>query len=247
MTEESARIRVLEADRKLAASLDADAAAEATRRLVTPVATVAQGSWDPSTTIPDPSGHLGLLVLDGLMTRGVQIEETSCAELVGPGDVLRPWEQLWLGAPIPYEVRWRALEPARLAVLNREFTGLTCRWPELVTALMSRAVVRAHALALSMAIGHMTKVQARLLALFWHLADRWGKVRPEGVVVPIRLTHEVIATLVGAQRPSVSTALKQLEREGLIVRAPDAWVLHGDPPEELHRLYVRAERQGAAG
>jgi DNA-binding GntR family transcriptional regulator len=72
--------------------------------------------------------------------------------------------------------------------------------------------------------------------LLWYLADRWGRVTPDGVIVPLRLTHETLARLVGAQRPSVTTAIRQLEEEGHLRRTPDRlWLLCGDPPERMAR------------
>jgi hypothetical protein len=66
----------------------------------------------------------------------------------------------------------------------------------------------------------------RLLLLFWHLPDRWGRVGRDGVTIPLRLSDEVIAQLVGAQRPTVSTALQALSREGLLTRRADrTWLL----------------------
>jgi len=69
--------------------------------------------------------------------------------------------------------------------------------------------------------------------LFWHLAERWGRVGPGGVLVPLRLTHRTLADLVGARRPSVTAALGDLSRRDLITRAGDGWVLQGDPSEPL--------------
>jgi CRP/FNR family cyclic AMP-dependent transcriptional regulator len=43
-------------------------------------------------------------------------------------------------------------------------------------------------------------------------------VTPEGIVLPLRLTHTVIAQLTGLRRPSVSISLGELERAGEIVR-----------------------------
>jgi CRP-like cAMP-binding protein len=85
-----------------------------------------------------------------------------------------------------------------------------------------------------MALSHLTRVEVRLLALFWHLADRWGRVASDGVLVPLRLTHQTLAALVGAQRPSVTTALGGLADSGRVTRRDDGgWVLHGEPPLEL--------------
>jgi hypothetical protein len=73
--------------------------------------------------------------------------------------------------------------------------------------------------------------------LFWHLADRWGKVTKDGIVIPLKLTHQVLGRIVGAQRPSVTTALKTLTDRGALNRAPDGtWVLHGEPPDEYRRI-----------
>jgi DNA-binding GntR family transcriptional regulator len=57
-------------------------------------------------------------------------------------------------------------------------------------------------------------------------------VRPEGVAISLPLTHQVVARLAGATRPSVSNALKRLEQEGVISKHPGGgFVLHGDPPD----------------
>ena len=74
--------------------------------------------------------------------------------------------------------------------------------------------------------------------LLWTLAERWGRVGPHGVRLPLSLPHRTLATLVGARRPSVTTALTGLARAGLVERVRDGWLLHGDPaevlPERLH-------------
>lgn len=73
----------------------------------------------------------------------------------------------------------------------------------------------------------------------WHLAERWGRVRPAGIVVPLPLSHQRLADLVGSHRPSVTTAMGELARAGAISRADDGlWMLHGAPPTKLrhHRL-----------
>ena len=57
------------------------------------------------------------------------------------------------------------------------------------------------------AIAHLTRVDDRLLALLWCLAERWGRVVPDGVLVSLRLSHRTLAGMVGARRPSVTTAL----------------------------------------
>jgi CRP/FNR family cyclic AMP-dependent transcriptional regulator len=195
------------------------------------------GLWHPRRELQPEPGHLGALVLEGLLTRDVVLGETLATELVGRGDLLRPADHDGQDAPVPFDVVWHVLEPARVAVLDRGFAGVVGRFPEAMEVLMRGAVRRAQSLAVNLAVSHLRRVDVRLHVLMWYLADRWGKVTPEGVHVPLRLTHQTLGRLVGAQRPSVTTALKQLAEDGKLTRARDqTWLLHGDPPETLERL-----------
>ena len=229
-------VRVLEADPDLAEMLDERQLEEARGCLVAPAVDLAKGDWTPRQAVPPSSGHLGVLVTEGILCREVAIGNSVCAELVGPGDLLRPWDGAGESVLVSYDIFWHVLEHARLAVLDRRFVTVAARWPALTSAFVTRALARANALALAATIPGTTGLETRLLMLFWHMADRWGKVRREGVVVPVRLTHELIARLIGARRPSVSTTLKQLEREGRITRQHSGgWLLMGDPPATVPR------------
>ena len=205
---------------------------------------VPPGLWHPQRNLQRAPGHLGLLVLDGLLTRDVVLGETLATELVGRGDVLRPTDHDGEDAPVPFDIVWHVLEPTRIAILDSQFTKVIGHWPPAVEVLMRGAVGRAQSLAVTLAVSHLRRVDTRLLVLMWYLADRWGKVTPRGVSVPLKLTHQTLGRLVGAQRPSVTTALKQLAGEGCLTRERDqTWMLHGDPPQTLERL--RSERSAA--
>lgn len=226
-------VRVLEEDPELAAGLDATSVQLATRHAIAAVEVIGQGRWEPAAPADGGEGSLGLLVLDGLLMRDVTFAQAACTELIGRGDLLRPWDWERDVLTIKPVVRWTALQPVRLAVLDRRITAVLGRWPELVSAVVARAVRRSFELATSQATSHLTRVDDRLELLFWGLADRWGRVGPDGVVLELPLTHQVLGRLVGAQRPSVTTALSDLARRGLIERREDgAWVLRGDPPGE---------------
>ena len=69
--------------------------------------------------------------------------------------------------------------------------------------------------------------------LLWHLAARWGRVRSDGTVLRLRLTHTVLADLVAARRPTVTTALSELTRRGLVRTDGETWVLPGEAPSDL--------------
>jgi hypothetical protein len=76
-----------------------------------------------------------------------------------------------------------------------------------------------------MAICQLPRVEQRVLALLWHLAERFGRMAPDGVVLDLRLKHRLIGELVGAQRPTISLALATLLEEGLVRRRPGGALL----------------------
>ena len=70
----------------------------------------------------------------------------------------------------------------------------------------------------------------------WHLAGRWGRVRTDGVMLSLRLTHDVLADLVAARRPTVTSALSLLGDQGLVDPFDGGWLLRGTAPAELLAL-----------
>lgn len=176
---------------------------------------------------------LGLLVLEGLLIRRVGIEGRFGAELLGEGDLLRPTQGEFDSPMLPLQTGWIIPEPARLAVLDEDFVERLTRYPELAAAIVARAMQRSRNLAVNMAIVHQARVDVRLQMLLWHLAGRWGRVRSDATVVPMRLTHALLADLVAARRPTVTSALTDLARRGLVKSNGDEWLLFGEPPVEL--------------
>jgi CRP/FNR family cyclic AMP-dependent transcriptional regulator len=100
---------------------------------------------------------------------------------------------------------------------------------EIGIGMTARALARSRRLANMFVIASYPHLEDRLWLLLWELADRYGTVRPEGVHVPIPMTHQVLSELAVARRPSVSTALARLS--GRVERVRDGWLLSGDPPE----------------
>lgn len=229
---------VLDEERDLARDLRATDAEAARRVAIARVVTVGEGSWEPPAEAGEPPAHLGLLILTGLMTRDVVMSGIGCTELLGKGDLLHPWSMFEGEPSVPMEVKWAALEPTRLALLDDRFLAATARWPTIAARLVSRAVRRSHTLAIHLAITCLAGLELRLYVLFWHLADRFGYVERDGVVVPLQLTHETLARLVAARRPSVTTALKKLREQRLVVAREEdgSWLVRGDPLEEIERM-----------
>jgi CRP-like cAMP-binding protein len=64
------------------------------------------------------------------------------------------------------------------------------------------------------------RVEIMVLRFLSWLADRFGKITPQGRVVDLRLTHLDIAEAIGATRVTITRILKQLEQQGLIACLP---------------------------
>jgi CRP-like cAMP-binding protein len=202
---------------------------EVAKDIVAPVTRLDRGEWKPSRRPPE-AGHLGFLVIEGLIARELTISRGQALELLGPGDLLRPWQE---DADSFDESRWWVMEPAVLAGLAPDVSARLCEDPALVDALLEKQMRRCRSLAASAAIESIPSLEDRLMTLLWHLAERTGRRGPEGVVVPLQLTHRVLAEMVGARRPSVTSALRRLADDGRLTRSLDGWLLRGGPPGSL--------------
>jgi CRP/FNR family cyclic AMP-dependent transcriptional regulator len=244
-------IPLLEADADLGEGMPRAEIEAATRALAVHAVTLEAGPWDPHDEHWPVQPMLGLLVLEGVVTRDIVFAGRTTTELLGAGDVLRPWEDDVQIDPLPFSVGWHVHEATRVAILDGRVALASARWPVIAGALSRRHVRRARGLAFQLAIAQLPRVDDRLLVLLWALAERWGRVSPQGVRLPLALPHRTLATLVGARRPSVTTALSGLARDGLVERTDDGWLLHGDPddvfPTRLHGPARAAPTAAALG
>ena len=221
----SARVRLLEIDPDLGSSLTSDELAEA-RQLAVPVVTVERGDNDLAEV--EQQGGFGALVLEGMVVGELRVGDQAGMRLLGPGDVV-PLTK----SPPPMlvaEASFRALPETRLALLGREVAFAVTHWPGLASALQLRAAQQSDRLAVQLVICQLPRVDQRLLALFWLLAELWGRVTPAGTTLPLKLTHEALGALIGARRPTVTLALRELSERGAIVHQAEGWLLLEPPP-----------------
>lgn len=223
---------LLDLDPDLGEHLPARRFGVARAELRCPVLEWPRGDAPTEVGVDEVDSTLGLLIADGLVTRRVTVIGRTFVELLGPGDLLRPWQRDEGHVVAPSAASLRVLETARLAVIDRATTLRLAFWPEVLSVLVARMVGRSRALAGSLALAQVPRVEDRVLVALWHLADRFGRVTPEGVVLPLALSHELLGALVGAQRQTVTMAAGRLAERGLVRRRPDhGWVLLGGPPE----------------
>lgn len=174
------------------------------------------------------SGHV--LFTAGEECRGLYIVETGRVRIYrtnpegreqvlhveGPG---RPVAELPLFDGGLYPASAVTLEETRLVFLPRaDFESLYRTNPD-----VAQAIIRALGRRLRHLV-HVTEtlafrdVAARLALLLVGYAERIGRETPEGIELNLDRTQEELAIEIGAARESVSRAMNQLRRKGLVRR-----------------------------
>ena len=142
------------------------------------------------------------------------------------GDVVvRPLDGLISSDP---RVRCFAIEASELHLVDRERMEAWLRDPALAANLVRVLSAQIADRELAVAIALEPRVERRLLLKLRQLAERWGRVTPDGIRLDLRLTHQELANMIGAVRESVTIALGKLadageievRRRDLIIRTP---------------------------
>ena len=223
------RVRLLDAKFELTRRLSPDERVELAAVML-PVVEVAEG---PIELEPILEAHKAFAtgVLDGMAVHVIQIGEQSGIQLLGPGDLLiqaHTDPPAWLE-----DVAFRAPAAISLALLGEDFLAVARRAPHLIPALYDCVADQMQRLSSQLVICQLPRVEQRVLAILWLLAESWGHVTPGGVRVPMALTHETLGGLIGARRPTVTLALRKLSEEGSVVRQESGWLLLELPPDPV--------------
>jgi CRP/FNR family cyclic AMP-dependent transcriptional regulator len=223
--------RLLEIVPQLGDAVEPEQQEAARAALRVPVVDLAVGAWDRGELLATSGHAFGAVVLTGLVTRHLDIGGHPALDLHGPGDLLGVQglpEALLLAGD-----SWAATVPTTIGVLDDRFLVAARRWPRLVTGLFGQLQEQRDRLLLQLVIAEQPRVEDRVLTLFWHLADRFGHVTPDGVVISLALTHEAVGRLIGARRPTVTLAMRALADRGAIVRRSDRCWLVCEMPGEV--------------
>lgn len=224
-------VGLVEADPDLGAALDQDELSAAKRIARAGSISVGRGAWDPRRDPLVAKATFGLLVLDGVLSRKVEVAGRRSLELLAAGDVPCPLlGEDDEGASMRRRTCWRVVVPARMAILDDDLVSGLAGLTGMLSELHRRAVRRSWWLALHLALLSEPTLGSRLQLLLWCLADRWGRRRTDGVVIELPLTHEMIADLAGADRSAATRKLGELSSLGLIERRQGLFLLPGTPP-----------------
>src|SRR5579884_3066846 len=207
----SATIRLFDAEPDLIRFLGKEDSEQA-REVQLPVHQLGKGDADIGDLF-ERTGAFGALVLEGMLLQSLRLGNHSGLRLLGPGDVLSLTQTP--RSILVVESTCRATVPTRLALLEREMLLAVRRWPQIAAGLHAHTGEQSERLVTQMMICQLPRVDERLLALMWLLAESWGQVTTAGTLLPIPLTHAALGGLIGARRPTVTLALGNLTGAGV--------------------------------
>lgn len=127
---------------------------------------------------------------------------------------------------MPYPAAAIAMEPTTvLTIPRREYFELLDRNPDFARAII-RELTRL-TLALTHRIEEMRgmRVECRIAQLFLTLADRMGRETREGIEIPIQLSRQEVADMVGTTVESAIRVMSRWGREGVLVTGEKRFVL----------------------
>jgi CRP/FNR family cyclic AMP-dependent transcriptional regulator len=179
------------------------------------------------------SGAVCCVVGAGRLALAVLAEEgrPRTIGMLEDGDLLvRPLEGWAAAGP---QVRCFAIEESLVHLVDRERMETWMHEPVLAANIVRVMSTQIAERELAIAIALEPRVERRLLLKLRQLAERWGRVTPDGVRLDLRLTHQELANMVGAVRESVTIALGRLAEAGEIeVRNRTLIILRPRAPED---------------
>ncbi len=225
-------VDVVEALPELHDALSLERRVAARRTLRARVMELRRGRWDSKHDAELIRDGAGFLVLNGALIRCVSAAHRTAGELLGPGDILRPTHD-----PFSYDEQfgtyYRTISDVRLALIDGRVTRAAALVPELVPALITSMTRRSGGLSRQLVIVQSQSVETRILVTLNYLAERWGVMTRSGIMLPEFLSHGTLALLLGARRPSVTSAMVRLSARGEVQRCADGRWLIGRPVETL--------------
>lgn len=219
-------VRLLEIAPELGAVLPADEHALVSR-LAVPLTTLSDEAVNVDAALGE-AGAFAAVIVDGILLHRMAVGAQPALRMLGHGDMVN--RSGGMRTTLLSESTYRAAGPVRLAMLDERVLLTARRFPGLFIALQTRLGEQHQRLAAQLAICQLPRVEDRLLALMWLLAETWGRVTARGTVVPLSLTHGALGELIGARRSTITLALKELSEQGALIRQDREWLLLAPPP-----------------
>lgn len=206
---------------EILATIPAEDQQMAQRALIVPVMHACDGDLLEAMTSPTA---FDFLVVDGVVLKQTKLAGRTALELLGAGDVLAPRLSAARQLEARAVSRYLAHGPVSLAMIEDHFRQAARRWPGIADCLHDCLGRQTHRASMHVAMLHLPRVEDRVVALFADLAERFGRVTEDGILIDLRLTHEMIGGVVAGRRPTVTLALGQLADQGLVQQIErDRW------------------------
>jgi CRP/FNR family transcriptional regulator, nitrogen oxide reductase regulator len=143
-------------------------------------------------------------------------------EILGPGE---PVGAVAVFEERPFPASAVALEPSgTVSIPSREFFQLVEKRPEITRRLLAGLTLRL--MALNRRLADMTgSVEYRAARLFATLAERLGQARDGGTFIPLHLSRQEIADLVGTTIETAIRVMSRWQKEGIVQTDKDGFLI----------------------
>ena len=142
-------------------------------------------------------------------------------EIFGPGG---PLGAVATYESRPYPASASPLEPSSCLIIPRDaFFELLERHPSFVRGLLGSLSLRLVELTTRLAELTGGRIEARFARLFLKLADQIGKPADEGTFVPLALTRQELADLVGTTIETAIRTMSRWHKDEILLTEPDGF------------------------
>ena len=183
----------------------------------------------------DPAENIHFLLLGRVKIVKSAGDRDVILELLGPGE---PVGAVAVFQRRPFPARAVALEPSAIITIpSHEFFALIEKRPEITRQLLAGLTLRL--MSLNRRLADMTgSVEHRIGRLLVTLAERLGQKAGRGVFIPLALSRQDIADLVGTSVETAIRVMSRWQKDGLVetekkgFRIPDPGALAAISPED---------------
>jgi CRP/FNR family transcriptional regulator len=144
-------------------------------------------------------------------------------EMFGPGG---PLGAVATYESRPYPASAAPVEPSSCLLIPRDaFFDLLEKYPSFVRGLLGSLSLRLVELTTRLAELTGGRIEARFARLFLKLADQLGKSSPRGTFVPLTLTRQELADLVGTTIETSIRTMSRWHKDEILLTEPDGFVV----------------------
>ncbi|HEU5310068.1 MAG TPA: Crp/Fnr family transcriptional regulator [Candidatus Eisenbacteria bacterium] len=188
----------------------------------------------------DPAESLTLIVHGRVKI----VRETEAADVIleifGEGE---PVGAIAVYNYIPYPASAVCMEAVALLILpRRDFFEMLDRNPEFARAIIRELTKLTIALTRKLEEMRGQRVEVRIAQLFLTLAERMGKETKQGIEIPLRLSRQEVADLVGTTVESAIRVLSRWGHEKIVITGEERFVIPSR--EKLHAITTSPPSRG---